>query len=278
MQPALWRIAVAGAKGTVLAYDADGKLRWKTQVSSEVLSAPAVGEGFVVVRSVDNIIVGLDAKTGARKWIVPRSTPALILRSSPGIIIAGPTAVVGLPGGRLLSLALNNGGIRWELAVGDPRGATELERIADVSGFPALYGRQVCATAYQGRIGCADVVTGTARWAKELSSAVGPGIDDRNVYVADEKGAVIAFTRESGQSVWKNDKLAYRRLTAPLSIGRAVAVGDVMGYVHFLSREDGSFIGRLRLDSSAVLPSPVLAGNRIIFQTESGTLTAVTVN
>ena len=37
-----------------------------------------------------------------------------------------------------------------------PRGATELERVADVMGNPVVDERQVCAVAYQGRVACFD--------------------------------------------------------------------------------------------------------------------------
>ncbi|MBS1186768.1 MAG: bamB [Burkholderiaceae bacterium] len=267
-------VAVGGEKGVLLAYDGYGKLLWKAQASSEILSAPAVGQGVVVVRSQDNRIAAYDVTTGKRKWVVQRTAPALALRSAPGLMIVGPTVVVALPGGRLVSLMLSNGGMLWEIAVGDPRGSTELERIADVSGFPAVHGREVCATSYQGRLGCLDAVTGAAHWSKKLSSNVGPAMDDRFVFAADENGAVSAFTRD-GQSVWRSDKLAHRGLSAPASFGSAVAVADAQGYVHFLSRDSGSIIGRIATDGSPVLAGPVSAGNMLIVQTKSGMLSAI---
>jgi outer membrane protein assembly factor BamB len=268
-------VVVAGEKGTLLAFDGAGKLRWKAQTSSEILSAPAVGQGLVIVRSLDNRIAAFDADSGSRRWTVQRTTPALTLRSAPGIVIANSNAIVGLPGGRLLALALTNGGVRWEIAVSDPRGATEIERIADISGSPVVLGRDVCAVAYQGRIGCYDLNSGAPRWVKDLSSEVGLSIDERFVFAADERGALTAFSRTSGQSIWRNDKLANRRLSAPVSFGRAVAVGDSQGYIHFLSREDGSFIGRVSTDGSPTLAAPVVAGANLILQTQSGTVVAL---
>jgi outer membrane protein assembly factor BamB len=269
-------VVVAGEKGTLLAFDTDGKPLWKAQASSEILSAPAVGQGLVVVRSLDNHIMAFDAESGARRWITQRTVPSLTLRASPGIVIAGSTAYVALPGGRLLALALSNGGARWEMAVGDPRGTTELERIADISGAPVVAGRDVCAVAYQGRVACFDAATGQARWAKELSSDVGLGLDERFVFAADERGAVSAFSRESGAGVWRNNKLANRGLTTPVSFGRAIVVGDAQGYVHFLSREDGSFLARSTTDGSAIITSsPLVAGSNVIFQTKAGTVVAI---
>jgi outer membrane protein assembly factor BamB len=269
-------VAVAGEKGIVLAFDAQGKKLWQAQASSEILSAPAVGQGLVIVRSQDNRIAAYDAATGERRWAVLRTLPPLTLRSAPGILVVPQATFLSLPGGRLSALNLTNGGPWWEMAIGDPSGTTELERVADASGTPVIIGREVCAVAYQGRVGCFDAGSGTAHWVKPFSSGVGVGSDGKNVYAADEHGAVSAFTLDSGTVVWQNKQLANRVLTTPVVLGDTVAVGDFEGYIHFLSREDGALKARIRADSSPVLSNPVVAGSNVIFQTKSGTLIAVT--
>ena len=270
-------IVLGGSKGAVLAYDADGKSLWKAQASSEVLSSPVVGQGIVVVRSIDNRIVGLDAATGEKKWTVQRVAPPLTLRNAPGMVISGSDVIIAQPGGKLLALTLATGVARWEATVGEARGATELERVTDIGGMPVLFERDVCAVAYQGRVGCFDAANGTPRWTKELSSDVGVTVDQRFVFAVDDKGAISAFNREGGASAWKNDKLGYRRVSTPVSYGRAVAVGDYEGYIHFLSREDGAFLARAATDGSAITSPPLVAGSNLIFQTQSGTVTAIAV-
>ncbi len=49
-------ILVGTAKGSVLAFDLDGKALWHSQVSSQVLSVPLTTGELVVVRSGDNRI------------------------------------------------------------------------------------------------------------------------------------------------------------------------------------------------------------------------------
>jgi outer membrane protein assembly factor BamB len=270
-------LAVGAVKGKVLAFDMDGKPLWTAQASSEVLSAPVVGDGVVVVRSIDNRIVGFDAKTGEKKWTVQRTAPPLTLRNAPGMVIADKEVIVAQPGGKLLALVLATGAPRWEIAVAEARGATELERVTDIGGTPVVLEHDVCAAAYQGRVACFDVATGASHWTKELSSDVGVSVDQRFVFAVDEKGAVSAFNRENGTSAWKNDKLGYRRLSTPVSFGRAVAVGDYQGFIHFLSREDGAFLARAATDGSPITSVPLVAGSNLIFQTQSGTVTAIAV-
>ena len=267
-------IAVAGQKGVLLAFDLNGKLRWKIQASSEILTAPVIGQGLVIVRSIDNRVAAYDVESGVRKWAVNRPLPSLTLRTVAGVVLTEQLAIVALPGGKLVALSLNNGGLRWEASAADPKGATELERIADVSGTPVVIGQVVCTAAYQGRVSCFDLASGAVRWSKNLSSEVGVSVDERFVFAIDNAGAISAYSRVAGSSVWRNDKLAYRRLSAPTSFGRAVAVGDAFGYLHFLSREDGSFIGRVSTDGSQILAAPIVADSNLIVQTKSGTVVA----
>jgi outer membrane protein assembly factor BamB len=268
-------VVVVGEKGVVQAFSTDGKKRWTAQSSSEVLSAPAVGSGVVIVRSLDNRISAFDAETGNRKWSIQRTVPPLILRNAPGIAIDKTFAYIALPGGRLIAVSINTGAIQWEATVGEARGATELERIADAAGAPVISGTDVCAVAYQGKVACYNMANGTARWSKDLSSYVGIGLDERFVFAADASGNVSALTRDNGVSVWRSTKLANRRLSTPYSYGRAVVVGDFEGYIHFLSREDGSFLARVKFDKGALQSAPVLAGANLIFQTQSGTVVAL---
>ncbi|WP_312549733.1 outer membrane protein assembly factor BamB [Massilia sp.] len=270
-------IVVGGAKGVLMAFDMDGKALWKSQLSSEILSSPAVGEGVVVARSIDNRIVGIDARTGETKWTVQRPSPPLTLRNAPGMVVHDRDVIVAQPAGKLTSFLLATGAPRWEVEVGVARGATELERVTDIGGAPVIFESDVCAVSYQGRVSCFDLASGSPRWNRDLSSEVGVAVDQRFVFAADDRGALHAFARDTGTSVWKNDKLAFRGLSTPLSYGRAVAVGDYQGYIHFLSREDGVFLARAALDGSAISGTPLVAGSNLIFQTQNGTVAAIAV-
>lgn len=270
------KIAVVGtAKGEVLAFDAaTGRESWKARASSEILAAPVVADGLVIVRSGDSRIFGFEAADGKRRWVYQRGTPALSLRSNVGVVAAGRHTLAGFPGGKLLAIANNNGAAVWEVTVALPRGATELERVADVTSLPVVSGSMVCAAAFQGRVACFDAGSGNTLWSRDMSSSSGLDIDSRFVYVTDDKGAVHALDRSSGASVWKQDKLALRSLTRPLAFGDHVLVADFQGVVHLLQREDGAFAARASTDGSPVRADPQRTGTGVLIQTLNGGLYA----
>jgi outer membrane protein assembly factor BamB len=269
-------VAVATEEGEVIALDAaTGKPRWRARVSSEVLAAPAVGQGLVVVRSLDNRVFAFNEQDGKRRWVYQRAAASLIVRSPAGVTLSGDTAFAGFSGGKLAAIALSSGNLLWEATVALPRGATELERVTDVVGEPAVQGREVCAAAYQGRIACYEAASGRQIWSRELSSLTGLNLDARYAFVSDDRGTVHALDRTNGRSIWKQDRLAHRQLSLPGSAGDAVAVGDLEGYVHFLSRESGAFVARYATGGGAVRVPLVELRSGVLVQTRDGGLYAL---
>jgi outer membrane protein assembly factor BamB len=272
------RLLVVGtSKGEVLAFSSEnGKALWQAKVSSEVLAAPVVSDDGVAVKSGDNRIHLLDAGDGGRKWVYQRSTPSLSVRSAGSPVFADRYIFVGYPGGKLVALAIQNGAPVWEGAVALPKGATELDRVADIVAPPVVDGRLICAVAFQGRVACFDMGQGGAMvWSRDLSSVAGLAMDSRYLFVADDKGVVYALDRQSGSSLWKQDKLKNRRLSAPVVQRGLVAVADAEGIVHFLSREDGSFAARQKTDGTPVRAPLQMLGNAVLVQTTGGNVSAI---
>jgi outer membrane protein assembly factor BamB len=268
-------VMVGTAKGAVLAYDLDGKLLWTSTVSSEVLSAPQAADGFVVVRSGDSRIFGLNAKDGTRRWEYQTITPPLTLRANPGVIIIEGFVIAGMPAGKLVVLNLANGGVVWETVVAAPKGDNELERITDIAGAPLVEQKKVCAVTFRGRAACYETERGGQLWARAASSVGALAADERNVYLSEDTGAVVALDKNTGASAWKQDRLSQRGLSTPLSFGSHVVVGDFAGQVHFLKIEDGSFAARAGTDGSGITAAPLRVDDKVLVQTRKGGVYAI---
>ena len=270
-------VLVGTSKGSVLAYDLEGKPLWQSRVSSEVLSAPQAAGEFVVVRSGDSRIFGLDARDGSRRWEYQTTPPPLTLRANPGVIIVENFVIAGMPAGKLVVLNITNGGLVWEAVVAAPKGDNELERITDIAGPPLVEAGRVCAATFQGRAACYETQKGGQLWARPASSVGSLVADDLSVYLSEDTGTVVALDRNTGASVWKQDKLAYRNLSAPLATKDYIVVGDFEGQVHFLKFEDGSFAARLATDGGGIAAAPKLIGDKVLVQTRNGGVYAISI-
>lgn len=270
-------LAVGTAKGEVLTFDAaTGKPLWQAQLSSEVLAPPTVADDLVIVRSGDSRIYGLGISDGKRRWVYQRDTPTLALRSTAGVTLGGRSILAGFPGGKLLALNPANGGALWEATVAVPKGTTELERVADVTSLPVVYGNSVCAVAYQGRVACFELSNGKQIWSRDISSTAGIDVDQKAVYVSDDKGNVLAYDRSNGASLWKQDKLSWRNLFKPLSIGSYLVVADGLGTIHVLNLANGSFAARFS-GAGAVMSAPKSLREGFVVQMQDGTAYALSI-
>ena len=269
-------VVVATNKGHVIALDRNnGKQLWESVVSSEILAPAAIYSNVVVVQSLDGKVVGLAAADGKRLWVYERLEPALSLRGTAAPVIVGDVVLTGFASGKIAGIQLKDGKLLWELAVSQPRGRNEIERLVDVDVSPLAIGSVLYAASYQGKIIAVDMQTGRILWSRDVSTYSGMDADNKNVYLTDDHGNVVAFDQRTGASVWKQDQMRARNLNAPRYTDGFVAVGDFEGYVHWLSREDGHFVARYRVGRSPILTQPMASGNMLYVNDQSGTLSAL---
>ncbi len=248
---------------------AGGKPLWRERLPAVSYTAPFVAGGRVFVLTADRSVSAFDAKNGRRLWTQQRPGEALVLRHAGVMLAVGDTLVVGLSG-RLAGLDPLTGRVRWEAPIAIPRGINDVERLVDLVGSVSRVGDSVCARAFQAAVGCVNTTRGTVAWTKPANGAEGLHGDDKLVFGTESDGKVMAWKRDNGDRAWVSERLRYRGLTAPLSLGRSVVVGDSTGLVHFLSREDGSPLNRLTTDGSPIMAAPVVAGNTLVVLTRNG--------
>lgn len=248
----------------------EGRVLWRQRLSTQAYTAPLVAGARVFVLSADRAVSAYDGRSGARLWTQQRpGNDPLVLRQAGVILPLGDTLVAGLSG-RLLGLNPLNGSVRWDAAIATPRGINEVERLVDLVGPAARQGNVVCARAFQAAVGCVNTEAGNTTWTRQSDGLVGLAADERQVFGTESNSTVQAWRRSDGERGWSSDRLRFRELTAPLVVGRSLAVGDFQGFVHFLSREDGSLQGRLSTDGSAVVATPLMAGNTLVVVTAAG--------
>ena len=261
--------AAVVTRGNDLVAVRDGRELWRQKLGAEAFTSPFVAGGRVFVLAADRSVNAFDGQTGRKLWVQQRPNEPLVLKQSGVMLAVGDTLVVGLAG-RLAGLNPLNGSVRWEAPIASPRGINDVERLVDLVGGVSRQGEVVCVRAFQASIGCVNAARGSLLWTKPANGSQGLNGDSRLVYGAETDGVVLALRSADGERVWSTDRLRYRHLTAPLVAGRSVVVGDSTGFLHLLSREDGSLLNRLSTDGSAMAANPVLVGKTLVAVTRNG--------
>lgn len=278
---------------------ADGSVRWRAEVSSEVLAPPVRSGEVVVVRTIDGGVYGLAAGDGRQLWEHHQEAPLLTLRGNSAPAVADGTVVIGGDNGRLVALDLDSGEKRWEQAVSVPRGRTDLERMADVDGRIVIRDHVVYAASYQGRLVAIALDEGSLLWTRDLASYTGVTAGGGALFVVDDHADLWAVSARNGASLWRQTALHGRRLSVPAVQGDYLVVGDLEGYLHWLEGADGHLAARARLqdreeffpvedsekgadenpypENRSLLAAPVVVGDRVYALDQRGVLNAFRV-
>jgi len=268
---------VASGNGDVYAISQlHGGTLWTSTVSSEVIAAPVAGPDYVVVRSIDGKVYALEKSSGERRWIYTYSVPALSIHGNGRPTVVEDGVLVGLDNGNLVALRGADGRVFWEIPLGNSGGRSEVENLNDLDADVQVFEPYIYAVNYQGSVAQVDATEGSAVWSSEVSSVAGLAVSEAQVIVTDEFDTVWAFNREDGETLWKQDTLDNRRLTGPvITDSGVIAVGDVQGYLHLLSAENGEIVGRLRTGVGAIAGRPVVREDSVFVQGRDGRIAAV---
>jgi outer membrane protein assembly factor BamB len=268
-------VVVGSSKGWVIAVQGvSGKELWRTRVNSELLSAPAISEKVVVMRSVDGRLHGFDASNGKELWSVEQQVPRLSLRGTAIPVIAKEVAVSGFDNGKVMAVSLSTGDTLWDTALATPHGRTELDRLVDVDSAVSVVGDNVFATGFQGRTAMIALDSGQIWWAHDMSSYRGLAVDEENLFVTESDGTVVALRQRDGSEVWRNDKMKRRGLSTPAVTTTAIAVADFQGYLHWLDKRTGELVARERIAKFRVGNPPIAIKDTVVVLTDSGKLAA----
>lgn len=247
----------------------EGRVRWRARLPARAMTAPLVAGERVFAVTVNRVVHAFDAEGGQRLWTFDRPGDALTL-GQPGVLAAFRDTLLVGQGARLTGLDPLRGTVRWEAALANPRGANEVERLADLVGPPVRVGNLVCTRAFQAGVGCADADRGTPVWTRNVGGWQPVGGDDQVLVAADASDRIVAWRLLNGESLWTSERLLHRQLSGVAVSGRVAVAGDAQGQVHFLDKLTGEPLLRLPTDGSAVVGAPALAGTTLVVVTRSG--------
>lgn len=282
------KVFYGSENGDVYALDAEtGSVSWTAKIKGEIIAAPGIGEGVLVVNSASGAMKAFDAADGKELWQTELDVPPLSLRGISAPVVASGGVLVGTASGDLTVFVLDRGQQAWTAPVGEASGSTELERVIDVDSKPLVFGDKIYSISSRGNLVAVDLRSGRVLWSRQYSSYRSLAISGNTLFLTDVKGHIYAVDRNNGLERWSQLSLTNRQVTGPTVIGNYLAVGDFEGYLHFIDQETGEFVARHRVGTfnalittvgeSAIYTSPVVAGNVLYVQSRDGDIEAITI-
>lgn len=266
-------VYVGTERGTLIALNAnDGEIAWTANAGGEVLSRPEVSDGLVLVHTGNGLLQAFDTASGEQRWSLNLDTPSLSVRGESAPAVAMGAAFVGGDNGRVSAVMLGQGQIIWQQRISQTTGTTEISRLNDVDMIPVVADGRVYAIAYNGNLVAMDMRSGQILWKRDFGSVNELVLDGESLYVVDQDDNVYGLRAADGVTMWSQDKLLHRNLSAPEIFNGYLVVGDGEGYLHWLDTSNGQFVAQNKLNSSGILSRPSIAGDKLMVQARDGRL------
>ncbi|MEG0278176.1 MAG: outer membrane protein assembly factor BamB [Morganella sp. (in: enterobacteria)] len=264
---------VGTERGALIALNTNnGELAWTQNAGGEVLSRPVVSDGLVLVHTGNGLLQAFDTASGESRWSLNLDTPSLSVRGESAPAISTGAAIVGGDNGRVSAVMLNQGQLIWQQRISMTTGTTEISRLNDVDMTPIIADGRVYAIAYNGNLVSMDMRSGQILWKRDFGSVNEMVLDGDSLYVIDQNDNIYAIRAADGVTLWSQDKLQHRNLSAPEVFNGYLVTGDGEGYLHWLDTSNGQFVAQNKLDSSGIFARPSIAGDKLMVQTRDGRL------
>jgi outer membrane protein assembly factor BamB len=257
--------------------DHDLNLRWSARLKGEIRSASVANADSLFIRTVDGRLSSISKADGSIQWTVSHLVPALSLTGNSAPVLHNDLVIAGFDDGKLAAFDQSNGQVVWEIAVSQPTGRSEIERLVDVDGQFVISNGVIYVGSYQGRLAAIQAIDGEELWSRKFSSFNAMTIDDDAIYLSSDTSHIWSIDRRTGSALWKQDVLHARKISAPLLFEDKVIVGDLDGHVHWFNQSDGALIGRLRPSYKRHYSTPFEWNNKIFTMDSNGILSSFKV-
>jgi outer membrane protein assembly factor BamB len=237
----------------------NGSGPWLTFADNAVYALIGLPGSHAVYR--DDVVLALDGRTGARKWMTRLPPMATAMAVADGIVYAGSALSSQSASGEVVALDGATGGRRWSARVAAPVGA-----LAVTAGVVAGCWDDLIPVGQPLMFGL-DANNGRVLWQRDLGGVLSIiAAADGVVFALDlASGGLLAVDAAAGRLVWKH-VAGGQYPTAPVVVGDAVCVG-YQNSVRAFSARTGRPLWSYPVEG---LPRKLAAGSDVLYAAVDG--------
>ena len=242
-------VVIGNNSGRVYGLDATtGTIRWARHTHANIAATPAMAGNYVLMPSMNGKVTAYRRGDGAPLWTF--STGGSPVETSP--LTVGEEVYVGDHAGRLYSLAIRTGAVRWTY-----------QAPGAIKGSAAQSGDTVIVGDYAGGVQAVRRADGTAAWRSAAGQRFygGPAVSDGVAVIGDVGGAVLGLDVATGRTLWRHGTGSYVYASPAVARGTAF-IGSYSGRFEALDLRTGavrwSFDAGYRISGSATVVGDVV--------------------
>ncbi|BCU65823.1 outer membrane assembly lipoprotein YfgL [Acinetobacter bouvetii DSM 14964 = CIP 107468] len=265
-------VVVGSPKGQLFALDqATGETKWTAQLSGAILAPSLIHAGRVITVANDGTVFAHEVETGKQAWTYNLPNVQFSLRGQAApVALDARNVLIASANAYIYAIDAISGTPKMQRRVAVSEGRSDIQRLIDIDGEPAVAGQFVVTTSYQGQVTVLDLASQQVVWSEDASSIQRPEVKGNGVFVAQTDGKITAYEITTGNKLWENDQLLNRQLSNPVMLGNDLVVGDLDGVLHLIDPSTGAIIGRSK--TSGEVRTLRVIDNQLYVSTRKGAM------
>lgn len=265
-------VVVGSPKGQLFALDqATGETKWTAQLSGAILAPSLIHAGRVITVANDGTVFAHEVETGKQAWTYNLPNVQFSLRGQAApVALDARNVLIASANAYIYAIDAISGTPKMQRRVAVSEGRSDIQRLIDIDGEPAVAGQFVVTTSYQGQVTVLDLASQQVVWSEDASSIQRPEVKGNGVFVAQTDGKITAYEITTGNKLWENDQLLNRQLSNPVMLSNDLVVGDLDGVLHLIDPSTGAIIGRSK--TSGEVRTLRVIDNQLYVSTRKGAM------
>ena len=264
--------------GYLISLNSKGIMEWKA-FAGEVFSHPLIINDNLILKTSSNDFISFNIIDGSVNWKYQVPKSPLPTRSWGGISHSEGIIYSGVGSGKVVAINLSSGTLVWETTYSSPKGVSEIERSNDTTSDVIIDDFAVYTVSSNGDISAINKSDGSILWKRPLSSFQGLVLNEDNLFITHNSGAIYCINKISQKVLWRNSDLIGRDVSRGFVFKNYLIVSDYEGYVHFININDGLINSRLKVSDTILLPPLTINNEDILFMTSvNGDYSTINVN
>jgi outer membrane protein assembly factor BamB len=271
-------VYVSSNVGDVIAFDIRSrKEKWRASLMIPIQGAPVVASGKVIVMTIENQVIALDASSGRQIWRVSGKESRTVMSSFGSPAVDCDCVIFASTTGDSACVSLSNGLERWTDMVLSTNMSESGSAISHVSASPVVD----CGMAFfvnAESSACAnDVASGVRLWEARIGSLFPLIVLGNSVFSLTSQGSVVCLSKSDGSLKWRKDVLPLQKPGVSagwvgfLMINSEIALFSSVGDIVFLDSKSGAFLRRIETKQKIATP-PIIIDKTMHLLSENGTI------
>ena len=270
--------ATSGVNVVICINASSGETIWQTNLSGPTRAVPVFDNNRLYIKSIDNKIYALDAKSGKVEWSYLSVSEEVNILSSIAIQPKNALLITYNDSGEVIALNSHNGEEAWASFLPTNSGNVATNKtFYNTQPVVAIDEHMVFVADKEGNLIALESNSGETIWKKNLKISKRFWLCGSLIFAISDNNKLVAIDKTDGDVRWITELTTQEKeekkpsWTSPIVANSEVITASDNGWVMFFNYETGVLAHKMAIENDVVF-SPIIADGDLIIVSDQGSV------